>query len=186
MRAEVCAPASDAEQRRMAPSAERERMEKGTTAELRLGGMGESGRVDRARLDGSARRKALSVRSTPRAAPPFGRPVTIPDQVQNNLGHSYVVDPEIGTEPVWSNSGEEIIYRAADPASIASVAFSATPTVSLGAPRILFPSRDCVGCMVVAHDDSRVLMMRRAGGAGALERLTIVENWVEELRRSKR
>jgi serine/threonine-protein kinase len=101
----------------------------------------------------------------------------------NVASAKWLVSPDGGSEPVWSHSGKELFYRRAG--MLVSVAVSATSAFSFGMPKPLFPDRRYTGRYAVAPDDSRFLMVRRLDAASSA-RLTIVENWVQDLSRRPR
>jgi Tol biopolymer transport system component len=102
----------------------------------------------------------------------------------NVASAKWLVSPEGGsTDPVWSHSGKELFYRRGG--SVVSVPISTTPTFSFGIPKPLFSDRRFTGRFALAADDSRFLMVRRVESASR-ERLTIVENWAQELARRPR
>jgi hypothetical protein len=66
-----------------------------------------------------------------------------------------------------------------------SVAVSTTPTFSFGTPKALFSAQNYIGRFTLSPDDSRFLMVRRLDGVNR-ERITIVENWMQDLNRQSR
>jgi serine/threonine-protein kinase len=103
----------------------------------------------------------------------------------NVASAKWLVSPDGGSEPVWSNSGRELFYRRSG--AVVSVSVSTTPTFSFGMPKTLFPAT-ATGRFALAPDDSRFLMVRRFGrpGAASRDRLTIIENWAQDLSRRAR
>ena len=93
-----------------------------------------------------------------------------------------------GTEPRWSHSGREIFYRDGD-GNFVSVAVSTSPTFSAGATSVLFPAKQFTPSGThpqydVARDDKRFLFLRSLSG-GAAEKIVLVDNWAEELKKKK-
>jgi Tol biopolymer transport system component len=92
-----------------------------------------------------------------------------------------------GAWPKWSAHGNEIIYREGN--DVMAVAVRTTPTFSFSKPRRLFvakrsefPHRD----YTVSPDGQRILMVRRVGVAVVPDKLIVVENWFEELKKSRK
>jgi eukaryotic-like serine/threonine-protein kinase len=79
-----------------------------------------------------------------------------------------------GTNPRWSNRGDELFYRAEG--FLVSVPVSTKPTFSSGTPKRLFSAIPYLGGFAVSHDDQRFIMAR-SSNAGARERLSVFENW---------
>jgi serine/threonine-protein kinase len=97
-----------------------------------------------------------------------------------------------GTTPLWSRSGEELFYIAAD-RSIQGVRVdsssswrSSTPMKVLRGPYFFLPGNPTpVRAFDIAPDGKRFLMMKESSTDDASERqsLIIVEHWLEELKR---
>jgi Tol biopolymer transport system component len=84
-----------------------------------------------------------------------------------------------GADPVWSNRGDELIYR--DPNRfLVSVPVSTRPTFSTGAPKRLFSMAPYLPRYAISHDDQRFLMVHGLGAARS--KLTVFENWPQALR----
>jgi dipeptidyl aminopeptidase/acylaminoacyl peptidase len=91
-----------------------------------------------------------------------------------------------GVLPKWSAHGNEIIYRDTS-GDVMSVAVMTAPTFSFGKPRRLFVAKWSefpFNGYAVSPDGQRILMIRRVG-AGVPDKLIVVENWVEELKKSR-
>ncbi len=97
----------------------------------------------------------------------------------NVTSAKWQVSRQGGTDPLWSTRGDEVIYRAGD-RYLVSVPVSTRPTFSPGTPKRLFSAASYLPHIVIAHDDSRFLMVRPLGGASR-ERLTVFENWASTL-----
>jgi hypothetical protein len=105
-----------------------------------------------------------------------------------------------GSEPVWAASGEELFYINNDN-ELVSAAVQTEPVFAVLERNILFRLPDGIRTSIsvttydVSRDGSRFLMIRSAGGSGAvspaqglspggvINRLTVVDSWFEELRR---
>jgi serine/threonine-protein kinase len=94
-----------------------------------------------------------------------------------------------GTEPLWSHSGKELFYR--DGAGyLVAVEVKTNPTFSLVRSRALFPaagfkSLPTAPWYAVAPDDRRFLMVRPVAASTA-DKLIVVDNWFEELKKSRK
>jgi eukaryotic-like serine/threonine-protein kinase len=96
-----------------------------------------------------------------------------------------------GAEPLWSHSGREIFYRALSGEMMAvPVTATATATFAPGTPHALFPAGTYAhGPSYRAYDvspnDRRFLMLGPISDSttAAPNRLVVVDNWFEELRR---
>ena len=86
-----------------------------------------------------------------------------------------------GTDPRWSNRGDELFYRDNDRAMV-SVLVSTKPTFSGGTPRRLFAAAQYLRAYAIEHDDLRFLMVR-SSNPDAHERLSVFENWPSAVRR---
>ena len=85
-----------------------------------------------------------------------------------------------GTDPQWSNRGDELFYRDKD-RFLTSVPVSTRPTFSAGAPKRLFSTAPYLLGYAIEHDDLRFLMVRRTGGESR-EQLSVFENWMQAVR----
>jgi Tol biopolymer transport system component len=93
-----------------------------------------------------------------------------------------------GTEPVWSHRGSELFYRDAS-GNLVAVEVHTSPTFSLGRAKILFPAAKFTSLpfnaqYAVAPDDRRFLMIRPL--ETSTPKLIVVENWFEELKKSRK
>jgi eukaryotic-like serine/threonine-protein kinase len=98
-----------------------------------------------------------------------------------------------GTEPVWSHSGRELFYLTQDNELVAATVtpeppFAVLDRRTLFARPVTFALNIAISAYDVSPDDSRFLMIRSADvrpqagvGPGRLERLILVDNWIEEL-----
>jgi Tol biopolymer transport system component len=106
-------------------------------------------------------------------------------------GRRWQVSAAGGAEPLWSHSGREIFYRARS-GEMMAVPATTTPTFAPGTPHALFPAgKYAHGPSYRAYDvspgDRRFLMLSPVSDsvAAAPNRLVVVDNWFEELRRHK-
>ena len=97
-----------------------------------------------------------------------------------------------GGEPLWSHSGREIFFRAMS-GEMMAVPVTTTPTFTAGTPHALFPAEQYVPgpsyrAYDVSPDDRRFLMLSPVSDSveAAPNRLVMVDNWFEELRRRVR
>jgi serine/threonine protein kinase len=103
----------------------------------------------------------------------------------NTKAGKWAVSSAGGTEPLWSHRGSELFYRdGAD--NLVAVAVTTSPTFSVGRSASLFsatPYRAYTDGLeyAVSSDDQRFLMVRPVA-TGLPDKLTVVENWFEELR----
>jgi len=86
-----------------------------------------------------------------------------------------------GSDPHWSNRGDELFYRDGDRFLI-SMPVSTKPTFSSGTPKRLFPTNRYLRGYTVDHDDLRFLMVRTTS-PDSHERLSVFENWPAALHR---
>lgn len=96
------------------------------------------------------------------------------------------VSTQGGQEPLWSHNGKEIFYRDGA-GNLVSVAVKTSPTFSAGATTTLFAVRDFIATgnqrgYDVTADDKRFVFVRSIGGA-IPDKVVVVENWFEELKR---
>ncbi|MFL5640073.1 MAG: hypothetical protein ACJ78M_11920, partial [Gemmatimonadaceae bacterium] len=94
-----------------------------------------------------------------------------------------------GTEPVWSHSGCELFYRDAS-GNLVAVEVNTSPTFSLGRTTTLFPAAGFNSLRftpqyAVSQDDRRFLMVRSLD-TSTPDKLIVVENWFEELKKSRK
>ena len=98
-----------------------------------------------------------------------------------------------GTRPAWARSGRELVYMAPDAAessvSMMAVPVQTSPTLLLGTPVKLLEGRyfsQLSGRTYdVLPDGQRFLMIKDVSPAQvtAIQRIVIVQNWTEELKR---
>jgi Tol biopolymer transport system component len=90
-----------------------------------------------------------------------------------------------GNHPVWSRDGKELFYRQGD--AMMAVEVSTSGELKAGLPRRLFAgaftgvAQD--GSFDVAPDGKRFVMVM-SDDAATLNRLTLVQNWPEEVKRT--
>jgi DNA-binding SARP family transcriptional activator len=94
-----------------------------------------------------------------------------------------------GTEPVWSHRGSELFHRDAS-GNLVAVEVNTSPTFSLGRATVLFPAARFTSLRfnpqyAVAPDDRRFLMIRPLE-TSTPDKLIVVENWFEELKKSRK
>jgi len=103
-------------------------------------------------------------------------------------GGKWQVSTEGGVEPVWSRNGKEIFYRNAEKMMAVDVTPGGASFVA-GKPRLLFeapyfsfpgyPNYD------ISLDGRRFLMIRLGGAEELPVQLSLVMNWLEELKGRK-
>ena len=86
-----------------------------------------------------------------------------------------------GSDPHWSNRGDELVYRDND-RFLVSVPVTMKPTFSSGTPKRLFSTVPYLRGFAIEHDDQRFLMVRSTG-ADSHERLSVYENWPSVMRK---
>ncbi len=92
-----------------------------------------------------------------------------------------------GFAPLWSADQSEIFYRSAT--TLMAVPVRTSPVFSAGTPQPLFTLADyaLVGTRGIKYDvapDGRFLLLKDDSGvSGSQERVVVVQNWFEELRR---
>jgi serine/threonine-protein kinase len=93
-----------------------------------------------------------------------------------------------GTQPVWSHSGRELFYLAADD-SLTSVAVGGGADFVPGARRALFSARGFViqpfhqGYVVTPDDRSFIMFQGTSNPGGRSPNLTVILNWLKEIER---
>jgi serine/threonine-protein kinase len=98
-----------------------------------------------------------------------------------------------GLSPLWSPSGRELYYFSEDDGSVMAVAVETGQAFSMGAPKKLFSRLPYAGGgstpgtpWDIHPDGKRFLMLKRQEAAapapGGLRKITIVLNWLEELK----
>jgi hypothetical protein len=98
-----------------------------------------------------------------------------------------------GTRPMWSRSGKEILYRAREGTSLRLMTVPVRPSApgadfAYGTPaplfdvtRYAFPS--IARTFDISHDDSRFLFLApQSGDTKVVEKLTVMVNWLDDLR----
>ncbi|MGH9256885.1 MAG: hypothetical protein ACRD3C_20170, partial [Vicinamibacterales bacterium] len=95
------------------------------------------------------------------------------------------VSTDGGIEPAWSRDGRELFYVSGD--RMMAVDIRTTPTLAAGTPRLLFEGRYVRSPNnVAAYDvaaDGRFLMVQPLHPDPPTNRIQVVLNWFEELRR---
>ncbi|MDO8680508.1 MAG: protein kinase [Acidobacteriota bacterium] len=83
-----------------------------------------------------------------------------------------------GSLPAWARDGRELFFRSG--AAVMSVAISPSPKFSAGQPRMLFQARSAGGYSV--GRDGRFLMIENMLATTTARPVTVVLNWLEELK----
>ena len=101
-------------------------------------------------------------------------------------GGQWTVSTGGGTEPVWAPNGREVFYISPD-GKLMATGFTATPSVTLTAPRVLFDASSYffggIGRNYDVGRDGRFVLIKNAPDEGLRTRpITVVLNWAEELR----
>ena len=91
-----------------------------------------------------------------------------------------------GTEPVWSRDGRDLFYLNGD--AMMAVEIQTSPTLTAGAPRMLFegryaPSPNGVAGYDVSADGQRFLRVQPMHPDPPTDQIQVTLNWFEELRR---
>jgi Tol biopolymer transport system component len=99
------------------------------------------------------------------------------------------VSPGGGAEPVWARNGRELFYVDSRKGQLMAVSIQAEPELRFSAPVALFDVREfAFSSQPPSYDvaaDGRFLMIKPGGNLAPGKRpLTVVLNWVEELRRA--
>jgi Tol biopolymer transport system component len=101
-------------------------------------------------------------------------------------GGKWLISTEGGTEPAWTRTGRELFYRSGN--KMMAVETTTQPTFTAAKPRVLFEgaflatSYPQLGTNYdVSADGQRFLMVKQ--GEQVLGQITVVENWVGELKR---
>ena len=109
-------------------------------------------------------------------------------------GPRHQVSTDGGTAPAWSRDGRELFYTPtqsvggqATPTRMMAVPITSRPTLTVGAPRLLFQGRYGASAIVRGYDvapDGRFLMVQQKERppVDAAE-MILVQNWLEELKR---
>ena len=103
----------------------------------------------------------------------------------NTSAAKWAVSASGGTDPQWSHSGRELFYRDGA-GNLVAHEVQTTPTFSLGRSTALFPAGGVVSFgtssdYAVASDDRRFLMIRPLATTTP-DKMTVVENWFEDLK----
>jgi eukaryotic-like serine/threonine-protein kinase len=107
----------------------------------------------------------------------------------NTKSAKWVVSNGGGTEPLWSHRGNELFYRSAA-GNLVAVAVTTSPTFSVGRSTSLFSATQYRAYpqgleYAVSPDDRRFLMVRPVA-TDSSQKLTVVDNWYEELKAKAR
>ena len=149
-----------------------------------------------------ASRKAIGLRSTPTSfseqspslspdgrwlayvSTESGRPEVFV-QPFPGLGAKWPISTDGGTTPVWSRLGRELFYRNGD--RMMGVAVQTEPTFVAGHPQLLFEGHYYAGSWTNfdVAPDGRFIMIQNDRTDAPQTRIAIVENWFEELKRSR-
>ena len=100
-------------------------------------------------------------------------------------GGKWQISTEGGAEPVWNPKGRELFYRNGQ--KMMAVDFIAQPAFSAGKPRMLFegpyvPTPRSIPDYDVSPDGQRFLMLKAPEQSQAPAQISVVLNWVEELK----
>jgi serine/threonine-protein kinase len=104
----------------------------------------------------------------------------------NTKSGKWAVSSAGGTEPLWSHRGSELFYGDGD-GNLVTVTVTTSPTFSVGGSASLFsvtPYRAFLE-YAVSPDDRRFLMIRPVL-TDLPDRLTVVDNWFDELKAKSR
>ena len=91
-----------------------------------------------------------------------------------------------GFAPLWSADGQELYYRSAT--DMMAVKVRTSPTLDLGRPEALFSLSDYVlpgtrGIKYEVGPDGRFLMLKDSGGGRSQDRVVLVQNWTDDVKR---
>jgi serine/threonine-protein kinase len=100
-------------------------------------------------------------------------------------GGKWQVSTDGGNEAVWNPKGHELFYRNGK--KMMAVEYDAQKAFSAGKPKELFegpyvPTPRSFPDYDISPDGQRFLMLRRAEEEQASSHITVVVNWVEELK----
>jgi len=99
-------------------------------------------------------------------------------------GAKWLVSTEGGRQPQWAIDGRELFYRSRGPApDMIAVEVSEVPTFVPGQRRALFPWGNLDNDRWDVSPDRRGFMFARNRSVDRLDQLTVVENFLEELKR---
>jgi serine/threonine-protein kinase len=106
----------------------------------------------------------------------------------NTSGGRWRVSPGVGSKPVWSRDGRELLFSTDD--SVMAVAIAGDTPADWGTPEQIASGSSyslAVGAPTFdVASDGRVLMTTRAGqgvGNDSPDVIVVVQNWFEELKR---
>ena len=105
----------------------------------------------------------------------------------NVEGGQTLISTSGGTEPLWAPDGREIFYRSADN-KLMSVAVTGRRELVAEKSKLLFDMASYATFIGRNYDitpDGKRFVMVKAPPASAQSSLTIVLNWIEELKRIK-
>jgi Tol biopolymer transport system component len=106
-------------------------------------------------------------------------------RASSGSGRRYQISEDGGSEPMWDADGQTLYYRNAD--RMMAVAVDTSGEFSAGEPALLFegefgvPDPSIMASYDVAADGERFLMLKDP--EEKLDRIDVVLNWVEEVRR---
>lgn len=99
-------------------------------------------------------------------------------------GPRIAVSANGGTDPLWSADGRELYYTKGH--SMMAVTVTPGPTLSVGAPRVLFAGRYRPGSNSVTpfsvSKDGRFLRIQQAEPDRPVTRIEVVLNWFSQLK----
>jgi Tol biopolymer transport system component len=110
------------------------------------------------------------------------------------LGERHLIsDQRGGWGAIWSKAGDEVFYRRLGDGAMMSVPVKTSPTLSIGAPHVLFENRGFAPVTTPLRGggsprtwdlapDGRFLMIKLPSVENSSD-IVVVENWFEELRR---
>ena len=99
-------------------------------------------------------------------------------------GEKLTISPAGGTAPMWSRDGRQLFYRNGGQMLAVDIRYS--PTISVGAPRLLFEAPFVVGTHFANYDvgpDELGFVMAQRNDGPEQRQIYVVLNWFEELRR---
>jgi eukaryotic-like serine/threonine-protein kinase len=103
-------------------------------------------------------------------------------------GGKWQVSTEGGTEPAWNRNGRELFYRSGN--KMMTVETTTEPSFTVGKPRMLFEAEYLAAAFPqlgsdydVSADGKRFLMVKEIERAQSTAEVTVVLNWLDELKR---
>jgi Tol biopolymer transport system component len=101
-------------------------------------------------------------------------------------GGKWQISTEGGTEPLWNPAGHELFFR--DGNRMMAVSVNLQPGFSADKPVVLFEgpwlaTRGTFQHYDVAPDGKRFLMLKTADQDQGVQRIVVIQNWLEELKR---